>query len=102
MKEEAYFNKMKELTEKHQKDRNKLMTEFAKKNSPCVIGDIIEDSCVKIKVEKIGVSVFWNAPSCHYIGPLLTLKNVPYKNNKRGSIAQSRIIRINGVDHKEK
>jgi hypothetical protein len=94
---EEYRIRLKALRRKSEKEIRCLEIEFSKLNNPYKVGDIIEDHCNIILIDKIIFAYYERLnyiPSCLYYGVLLRKSDLkPYKNNKRGSIYQGNVIR---------
>ena len=92
------YQRKQEEIEQDYKNRKKLLDkEFAHSNNKIKIGDIIEINGIKIKVELMGMSNYYNAyPQLVYKGIRLTKSNNPFKNNEECTLLQQDIISING------
>lgn len=74
--------------ERHKREMDRLAISFAKSNQKFEIGQIIENHNERIKIDKIkyGGWSFGAPPCCIYYGTAYTLKNTPYKNNRKAGI----------------
>lgn len=98
MKKEEYKKKKKIIDQTHKIKLNNLAREYAKKNNPVKIGDIITSNCDTIRVDWIGfkASYMTDLPMCIYSGPKLTKKGVPFKKEEKAKMAQDMLKTING------
>lgn len=98
------FKKQKQiLMDIWDKGFRELKEKYALTNNNVKIGDIISDSTISIKVEKIQVvqSSFGNEyPECRYPGKKVTKKGDFFKDGSNDFIYQSNLKKINGVEVK--
>ncbi len=93
MDTDEYKKIHRETVARHAKELQNIGREYALSKNSVEVGDIITDHFQTICVEKIGV-YFCKPPECVYIGPLLTKKLTPRKNNSTGEVYQSNIKSI--------
>jgi len=85
-----YKNALNRIQEKTTIKMRELAQRFAQENNPHKIGDIVEDSRNRVKIERISIAIVGSFPSCVYSGPLLKKKDgKPYKGGRLGTVYQS-------------
>lgn len=98
------FQKQKQLLkDAYDKGFRELKEKYALTNNNIKIGDIISDTTISIKVEKIQViqSSFGNEyPECRYSGKKVKKDGSFFKDGSSDSIYQSNLKKINGIEVK--
>lgn len=76
--------------------RQAIWCEYAVSNNTVKIGDIVEDSAGKIKVDKIRSTFKFDAdyPEMLLSGPRLKINGLPYKTGERITVYQSNILEV--------
>ena len=89
-------SKIKVIESEAEKQKNKLLHAYAVKNRRFEIGDILQDGCHVISVDKITWSSCSNggAPFSIYYGYLLTKKLQPRKDEERQRVYGDRVVKI--------
>lgn len=97
MRLKQYQDKMEATKEKHKKELNSIMREFAFSNNPVKVGDMVSDRLNQtIKAEKVGLYTNEEFPCCYYCGPGYTKAGKPFKDGRIERIFEDNIIMING------
>jgi len=81
---------------------NKISTDFAFSNNTIKIGDFVTDHVGTVKVEKIGVYTGLSQnPKCTYFGTCYTKKGAPYKDDKKATVYQKNVLKVNSEVYKQ-
>lgn len=96
MTQEEYTNKVAELTEKFELDKQSLRREYALSNNPYKVGDIVTDHIGSIVIEKIQhtISITHQYPFCVYTGLELKKDGTPTKKESKRAVYQTNIKTI--------
>jgi len=96
MTQEEYKNKIAELTEKFELDKQTVRREYAFSNNPHKVGDVVTDHIGSIWIEKIQFTTDFisNLPCCIYTGVELKKNGTPTKKVNRRTVHQTNIKTI--------
>lgn len=95
MTKEEYYKEIRIIKEEYEKKVRELDERFILSNSPCGIGDIIEDHIGRILVERIDVCKWMETPECLYVGmELRKSDNKPKINAKKRPLYQGNLKKI--------
>ena len=80
---EEYLKELEYLQESFNLKKQAIQKKFAIQNNPFKIGDIITNSSIIIKIEKIKIYIdILDKPACIYIGIRLKKDLTPFKNKQ--------------------
>ena len=88
MTQQEYEEKTLVLKKEHETQMHNLAREFALSNNPVKLQDIVTDHIGSIKVDKIGLSIHNQKPSCFYSGMVLKKDLTPTKKFERRNVYQ--------------
>jgi hypothetical protein len=88
MTTQEYEEKLLILKKDHDAKILDLAREFAMSNNPVKLQDIVTDHIGSVKVDKIGLSIHNQKPSCFYSGMVLKKDLTPTKKFERRNVYQ--------------
>lgn len=103
MTKEEFISAHEEEEQRHEDRMRIIDREYALSNNPVKVGDIIEDHCTKIRVDKVLFRRCFDykrdTSSCAYKGTKLKKDGTPTKIPKVETVYQYNVKSINGVPY---
>lgn len=91
-----YAEKIQAVRKEAESKIKAIQIEYAEKNNPVKIGDMVSNQSTNVKVETIGIAIIAGLPSMVYHGPAMTKKGNLFKSGKRDKVYQVNLQIING------
>ena len=91
MKQDEMLIKIAQIEKDAQVQKNAVYEEYVRDNAKYKIGDIVCDSCDRIRVESVRYSTLWNDVAIYYYGPIVTRKGVPRNGGSKMAVFECNI-----------